>query len=231
MRLSVIIPAINEQAFIASAVWSAIQAGATEVIAVDGGSSDDSVDEARQAGATVVTASPGRAKQMNHGAGLSTGTVVLFLHADCRLPPDAAGNIKLALAAGFTWGYFRQRIDSPGLKFRLLEFGNGMRAKYLRCVFGDQALWVTRESFLSAGGFPEMPLMEDVAISRQLRKSSPPARINLPLYVSPRRWQQHGVIRQTLRNWTIQLRYLLGAKPVDLARSYRRHDSQPDPDQ
>ncbi len=225
MRLSVIIPAINEQAFISAAVQSAFDAGAAEVIVVDGGSSDDTIPEAKHCGAKVVSTSPGRARQMNHGARLSCGTVVLFLHADCRLPLGSAAAVERAIQAGSQWGFFRQRIDGTSLAYRLLESGNRLRAQLLRRVFGDQAMWATREMFESVGGFPDEPLMEDVIISRGLGRKFRPAEIKLPLPVNARRWKKYGVVRQTLRNWWIQIRFLMGAKPVDLSRSYRRHDA------
>jgi hypothetical protein len=146
------------------------------------------------------------------------------------LPANVGKQILDAVGAGHEWGFFRQHIDSPGLLFRLLEFGNGIRARYLRRVFGDQAMWVTRSAFESVDGFPDEPLMEDVTISRRLGKRSRPFPISHRVVVNPRRWKKNGIIRQTLRNWLIQFRFLLGAKPADLACSYSRHDSQSDRD-
>jgi rSAM/selenodomain-associated transferase 2 len=220
-RLSVVIPALNEQENIGQAIESARRFGSNEIIVVDGGSSDKTVDLATQAGAIVKTTEPGRAKQMNHGAAVCSGTVVLFLHADNQLPAGGRQFLDRALDAGAKWGCLRQRIDSSRRIYRMIERGNTLRARILGRVFGDQALWVTRTAFENAGSFPDWPLMEDVALSKRLRSVSRPAILKQAVTVSPRRWEQNGMIRQTLRNWSLQIRYLLGTRPEKLARLYR----------
>jgi rSAM/selenodomain-associated transferase 2 len=218
--ISVVIPAIDEEAVIATAVRSAFQAGATEVIVVDGGSADKTCKVATEAGASkIVRSLPGRGIQMNSGAFVAERDWLLFLHADNQLDEQSLNQI--CEHPDYTWGAFRQCIDSPQKIFRVIEWGNALRAKYRGVPFGDQAIFVRRSVFKKQGGFAEVSLMEDVDLSKRLRKIAPPLLLEGPLTISPRRWQQHGVVRQTLRNWCIQLSYALGASPESLKRWYR----------
>jgi len=225
-KVSVIIPTMNEELRVARAVGSATAAGAFETIVADGGSTDRTTEVAAAQGATIVRSSPGRAAQQNAGAAAATGDVLLFLHADNWL---AAGAIRqVAAAAGrpsFVAGSFRQQIDSPGLRFRLLEFGNGLRAKYLGAPYGDQSIFVRRASFRQIGGFPETLLMEDLLIMRQLRRQAWPLLLAGPVYVDARRWHKRGVMRQTLTNLWLTAALTCGVNPDRLARFYPRHDA------
>ncbi len=227
MRISVIIPTWNEAANIAAAVDSAWQAGAAETIVAEGGSSDGTDAICRGLKCRVVAAVRGRASQLNAGALEATGDVLLFLHGDNRLGgDDIAGQIESALASPRRQhGALRQRIDAPGMAYRCLERGNAERVRWLGLPYGDQAVFVRREVFFEHGGFPAEPLLEDLLLMRRLRRFAWPALVDGPVIVSPRRWQQHGVIRQTLRNWSILARHACGARPAELARHYRRHDS------
>lgn len=228
MSLSVVIPAVNEADRIASAVGSSLAFGASESLVVDGGSSDRTASLAAAAGARVLTSPAGRAIQMNHGFANSSGAVVLFLHADSRLPENGRQQLDQAVQNGAAWGCLSQRIEGRHWLFRPIESGNRMRARWLHRVFGDQALWATRSAFQSAGGFPDVPLMEDILISRALsRNSGSPAVLPCQVITSARRWQQRGILRQTLENWSLQIRFALGTSPHDLARHYRRHDRPP----
>jgi len=221
-RISVIIAALNEREMIAGAIRSAWDAGAAEVLVADGGSTDQTAALATQAGAVVIAGPPGRARQQNLAARSAQGDVLLFLHADARLPADALQTIDDHPDAIF--GGFRQRIDAPGAGFRWLEWGNHQRAVWLGLVYGDQAIFVARETFERLGGFPELPLMEDYVLSRTLRREAWPQMLPGPVTTSPRRWLQFGILRQTWRNWWIILRFHLGVSPEKLAGSYRRHD-------
>lgn len=221
-RISVIIPALNEHEMIAGAIRSAWDAGAAEVLVADGGSTDQTAAIAAQEGAIVIACPAGRARQQNHAAQSAQGNVLLFLHADARLPADALRSIEEQPDAVF--GGFRQRIDAPGVGFRLLEWGNYQRAVWLGLVYGDQAIFVAREMFERAGRFPDLPLMEDYVLSRSLRREAWPRMLAGPVTTSPRRWLRFGILRQTWRNWWIILRFHLGVSPVKLANSYRRHD-------
>jgi len=222
----VIIPTWNEAANVAAAIDSAWRAGAAEVIVADGGSDDGTADIARGLRCTILSAPRGRAVQQNAGAGAATGDVLLFLHADNRLgADDIAAQIEAALTdSRRCHGAMRQRIDAGGLAYRWLEKGNAARTSWLGLPYGDQALFIRRQKFLELGGFPGEPLMEDLLLMRRLRKVAWPALIAGPVVVSPRRWQRHGVIGQTLRNWWLLARLACGSRPADLARHYRRHD-------
>ncbi|MEX1042527.1 MAG: TIGR04283 family arsenosugar biosynthesis glycosyltransferase [Pirellulaceae bacterium] len=221
-RISVIIAALNEREMIAGAIRSAWDAGAAEVLVADGGSTDPTASLAAQAGAVVIACPPGRAHQQNLAARSAHGDVLLFLHADARLPADGLRSITDHPDAVF--GGFRQRISAPGVGFRLLEWGNYQRAKWLGLVYGDQAIFVARETFERVGGFPELPLMEDYVLSQTLRREAWPRMLPGPVTTSPRRWLRFGILRQTWRNWWIILRFHLGVSPERLAKSYRRHD-------
>lgn len=218
--VSVVIPCLNEAENVAAAIGSAFDAGAIEVIVCDGGSDDGTESRARASGATAIVRSiPGRGIQMNAGATFAHGEFVLFLHADSRL---TAGCLEQVVTAdGAEWGGFRQRIDSPRGVFRLIERGNAARVRWRRLPFGDQAIFVRRSLFKRVGGFPEVPLMEDVELARRLRPAGPPRLLEGPVVTSPRRWEQTGVVRQTLRNWKIQIAYAAGVPPDTLRDWYR----------
>lgn len=227
MRISVIIPALNEVGYVARAVASAWRAGASEVLVADGGSSDATQRLAAAAGAMVINSPPGRAVQQNAAARCATGDVLLFLHADNWLAPAAGEQVHAALAGSDrVHGAFRQWIDASDRIYRWLERGNAERVRWCGLPYGDQAIFIRRAAFESAGGWPEVPLMEDVILMRNLRRQAWPLLLSGPVHVSPRRWQRHGVIRQTLRNWRLLLNFSLGVSPEQLAAQYRRHDAQ-----
>lgn len=228
--ISVIIPTLFEEEGVASAIESAWAAGANQVIVADGGSSDETVRIARQRHAEVVVSEPGRGIQQNAGAAMATGDVLLFQHADCRLGPACLDQLREALIRDETlvFGGFRQRIDAADRKYRWLEHGNALRVRALGLVYGDQAIFVRRERFDQVGGFPSIPLMEDVSLIRRLRQSGDRPRLLAgPIEVSARRWQRTGVVAQTVRNWTLLWAYFCGVPPGTLIRFYPRHDDNP----
>ena len=217
--VSVVIPTLNEQGFISLAVHSARQAGAEQIIVVDGGSTDGTREIATDAGASQVLSSPvGRGTQLNRGAALTDRDFLLFLHADCHLGPECLRQI--CAQTGVVWGAFRQRIDSPRHPFRWIEWGNAMRVRYRGLPFGDQAMFVHRGAFNRQGGFDEIPLMEDLALSRRMRLIAKPVLLDGPVTISARRWIERGVIQQTFKNWSLQMGYSIGVSPEKLSRWY-----------
>ncbi|QDT09493.1 TIGR04283 family arsenosugar biosynthesis glycosyltransferase [Planctomycetes bacterium K23_9] len=218
--ISVVIPALNEQDSIGACIQSAFAAGATEVIVADGGSQDATATRATEAGATkVIRSLPGRGTQLNSGATFASKEYVLFLHADNRLSENCLQQI--CLCTDVVWGAFGQSIDSDRFVFRLLEKGNALRVKWRGLPFGDQAIFVRRSTYKQQGGFDEIPLMEDVQFSKLMRRIAKPTFLPGPITISARRWQKTGVVRQTLRNWKIQLAHRCGVSPQRLRKWYR----------
>lgn len=221
--VSVIIPAIDEAVAIGAAIDSAQTAGADEVILADGGSGDATVEIAESRGAQVVCSAPGRGVQQNAGARQASGDVMLFLHADCCLPPSGLLELRQQLVrTEAVGGWFRQRIDDPRRIYRWIEAGNDLRARRLRWAYGDQAIFVRSAVFRAIGGFPEIPLMEDLYLMKRLKSEGQMICLEPPLTVSARRWKQRGTVIQTLRNWSMLLAVHLGVSPQTLARHYPR---------
>ncbi|MGB1925334.1 MAG: TIGR04283 family arsenosugar biosynthesis glycosyltransferase [Rubripirellula sp.] len=221
-EISVVIPAINEELQIGLAIQSAQNAGAGEVIVVDGGSQDNTVSEAITAGATkVVHSLPGRGVQLNSGAALVTTSqkVILFLHADNRLHKDCLNQI--CEQQNVIWGAFRQNINSRRFIYRIIEYGNALRVSVRKLPFGDQAIFVRKDVYEKRGGFEEIPLMEDVSFSIKMRRMSKPRLLAGPIEVNCRRWQKKGVLPQTLQNWILQFAYSIGVRPEVLRQWYR----------
>jgi rSAM/selenodomain-associated transferase 2 len=220
MSISVIIPTLNEAARIEATIARTRALGACEIIVADGGSSDGTRE--RAAGADLVLDTPrGRAVQQNAGAAAASGDVLLFLHADCWPEPGALEAIEAALANARTvGGCFRQTIDAPGVAYRLLECGNALRVRTLGWAYGDQGLFVRRDVFTALGGFPELPLMEDLYLTKQLKRAGRFRLLPQRIHVSPRRWERTGILRQTLRNWRLIALAHCGVSPERLAREY-----------
>ena len=224
-HVSVIIPTLNEAPRVLRAIKSAWVSGADQVIVADGGSSDDTRQVAAAADAIVLTCQRGRAAQQNAGADVAHGDVLLFLHADNWLAKSAIAELGDAYRASEPFaGAFRQKIDAPGLSFRLLEWGNGWRVRLFRQPYGDQGIFVNSRLFRAVGRFPDVPLMEELLLMRRIRATVRPVLLNGPIHVDARRWQQQGILRQTLHNWSLLARYLCGVSPQRLASAYPNHD-------
>jgi rSAM/selenodomain-associated transferase 2 len=221
VRISVVIPAVNEAAAL-PATLAALGGEADEVLVVDGGSDDATVAVARAAGATVLAAPRGRGSQLAAGGAAARGDVVLFCHADCLLPPGWAGAIRRALGAdpGAVGGAFRLGIASPRRALALVAATANLRSRLTGHPYGDQALFVRRETYRRVGGFAPLPLMEDIDLCRRLRRVGRLAHLELAVRVSPRRWEREGVVRSTLRNWSLAALFYLGADPARLKRWY-----------
>ena len=225
-KLSVIIPALNEAEAIAVTLGSLaeLRGRGHEVILVDGGSSDGTVSLARGLADRIVLAPAGRAGQMNAGARAASGEILLFLHADSRLPEAADRLVLQGLAAsGLAWGRFDVRIAGSHPLLRAVEAMMNLRSRLTHICTGDQGIFVRRETFDAAGGYPAQVLMEDIAISSRLRRLSAPLCLRQPCLTSARRWESRGVLRTVVLMWWLRLQYALGVAPARLARTYARH--------
>jgi rSAM/selenodomain-associated transferase 2 len=221
--LSIIMPVLEEAPLIVEAlqVLNPSRQRGVEVVVVDGGSRDDTIALARPHADCVISAPRGRAAQMNTGAASAHGDVLLFLHADTRLP-DGADTIVLngLKTSGRLWGRFDVRISGQSPVLALVAASMNWRSRLTGIATGDQAMFVTRTAFQAVGGFPEIPLMEDVALSRALKQVSAPLCLRARAITSGRRWEQHGIWRTILLMWRLRLAYFLGGEPAILARRY-----------
>ena len=223
-RLSVVIPALNEAAGIQATLvaLAPLVARGAQLLVADGGSTDNTVALAQAGGAQVVHVPRGRALQMNAGAQHASGDILLFLHADTRLPPDADRLIVQALASGAqVWGRFDVRIEGRPRMLRVIAACMNRRSRWTGIATGDQALFMTRAEFDAVGGFPAQPLMEDIAMSERLLRRSRPACLRERVVTSGRRWETRGVWRTVLLMWRLRLAYWRGAAPEHLAELYR----------
>ncbi len=223
IALSIIIPCLNEAGGIVAAVerLQPLRRRGVEVIVVDGGSSDDSVALAAPLADRVLAAPRGRASQMNAGAAVARSPVLMFLHADCSLPADGDRLIIDGLkAGGKQWGRFDVRLHGAHPLLGMIAFMMNSRSRLTGIATGDQGIFVTRGLFADAGGFPAIPLMEDIALSRILKSQSAPLCLRARITASGRRWDEHGMLRTMLLMWRLRLAYFLGADPADLALRY-----------
>lgn len=219
--LSIIVPALNEAGGIGAclAALQALRHRGAEIILVDGGSTDDTCARVRAQVDQLLHSASGRAMQMNTGAAAATGEVLVFLHADTFLPAHA-DHILAGCASALTWGRFDVRLDDHHPAFRLIETLMNLRSRLTGIATGDQAMFVGRRLFALAGGFPVIPLMEDVRLSKTLRRYRRPLCLRPPVVSSSRRWRQHGIAATVVRMWCLRLAHTLGVPPEQLARHY-----------
>jgi rSAM/selenodomain-associated transferase 2 len=219
-RLAAVVPALDEAAGIAHCVRPLL-AEADEVIVVDGGSADATAALAREAGARVVVAERGRASQMNAGARETRADVLVFVHADTRMPPGWRAAVDAALAGPSRWGRFDVRLDSDRPLLALVGAMMNLRSRATGIATGDQAIFVAHDAWRACGGFPPIRLMEDVEVSRRLKRAAgPPACLRLRVRVSARRWETRGVLRTIVQMWLLRAMYFFGASPAMLHRLY-----------
>lgn len=220
--VSIIMPVLNEAETIAEALvpLQTLRAHGAEVIVVDGGSCDATLAQARAGCDLAISAPRGRACQMNAGALHARADILLFLHADTRLPEATIPSIRYALGLGETWGRFDVRITGAHRMLRVVAQMMNWRSRLTGIATGDQAIFVTRSAFEAVLGFPDQPLMEDIALSTELKFHGRPACLRERVLTSGRRWEKHGVWRTILLMWRLRTAYAFGADPARLARRY-----------
>jgi len=222
-KISIIIPVLNEANTINGVLARILGASNLEVIVADGGSQDETVALAQSVGVKVIAATGGRASQMNAGAAVATGSILLFLHADTHLPPAFDTFVRqVLLDTGTIAGAFELRIDAELWGIRLIEKMVNLRSHFLSLPYGDQAIFLKASIFKKIGGFPNLPIMEDFELMRRLKRYGKIAIAPAPVLTSGRRWQKLGVVRTTLINQLIIIGYFLGVPPAKLARWYQQ---------
>lgn len=230
VAISVVIPVLHEQERIGRLIQLLKGQGAgvkgqdfwkLEIIVVDGDPDGSTINVITDPTVVRLTAPQGRGMQLAAGAALASGETILMLHADTELPANGLGLIVDAAKQGTCWGAFRLGIAGRGIGYRVIERMVDIRCRLFSLPYGDQAVFVTRSRLEQAGGIPQIPLMEDVALARSLMQHCGPCKL-LPLRVqtSPRRWQKDGILKRTVKNWWLLARYLSGADPADLTKEY-----------
>lgn len=220
-RISIILPCLNEATIAASRLRALqpLRADGHELILVDGGSSDGTPRIAADLVDLCLSSPRGRASQMNRGAARASGDILWFLHLDSTLPPGAAQQL-LSAAETNGWGRFNVRLSGTRPVFRLIETLMNLRSCITGIATGDQGVFVRRSMFQAVGGFPDIVLMEDIALSRRLKRQGRPSCVRVELGTSSRRWESHGILRTVLLMWSLRLGYFLGVSPDRLIRLY-----------
>lgn len=221
-ELCIVIPVLDEAGQLAPALarLQGFRRRGVRLVVVDGGSVDGTLATARGLCDLALVAPRGRASQMNAGARALPATAYLFLHADTRLPDNADSLIRAAWGTGPVWGRFDVRIESRRPVLRLVSLAMNLRSRWTGIATGDQAIFVQQDAFRAVGGYPDIALMEDVAISRALKRLGRPACLQQVVQPSARRWQRHGVLKTIWLMWRLRAAYFFGADPRQLARQY-----------
>jgi rSAM/selenodomain-associated transferase 2 len=221
--LSIIIPVLDEAAVIADALaaLAPCRSRGAELIVVDGGRRDGTMGAAPPLADRVLAAPRARGAQMNAGAATAQGDVLVFLHADTRLPPDADRLILQGLArSNRVWGRFDVTIAGRSALLPVVAALMNLRSRLTGIATGDQTMFATRDAFARAGGFPDIALMEDIVLSGRLKRIGRPVCLAARATTSGRRWDEHGVLRTIVTMWRLRLAFFLGAEPTRLARRY-----------
>ncbi len=220
--LSIVIPVLDEAPRLGDLLreLQPLRRAGVELVVVDGGSRDGTPQNAMPLADRVIDAPRGRARQMNAGAAASRGDILLFLHADTVLPPGGAAAVMAAIDGGARWGRFDVRIAGQAPLLRIVARMMNWRSRLSGIATGDQAIFVRRELFERVGGYPDLPLMEDIRLSATLKRLAPPACLREQVTTSGRRWEQHGVLRTILLMWWLRAAFFFGASPTWLARLY-----------
>jgi rSAM/selenodomain-associated transferase 2 len=221
-HLCIVIPVLDEARTLGQRLGALelMRRRGARVVVVDGGSQDDTFSIAREHADLALIAPRGRASQMNAGAAACPADVLLFLHADTVLPAYADRAVHQAISSGRGWGRFDVHIDSSRNVLRVVATAMNLRSRWSGIATGDQAIFVQHELFWRVGGYPELPLMEDIAICRLLKQHSHPACLRERVTTSARRWERHGVWRTIFLMWRLRAAYFMGADPRQLAVQY-----------
>ncbi len=214
--ITIIVPLLNEADIAEALVEHLVSLEVEQVVIVDGGSTDATPEIMQAAGFDVIQSSASRAKQMNAGANKATQTTLLFLHADTRLPQS----YKAEVAKSSVWGRFDVCFDDPSGGMSMIAFFMNLRSRISSVATGDQAIFINKSVFESIGGFPDFPIMEDVALSKRLRQLHRPYNSRLRVTTSARRWQQHGVVKTVFKMWWYRLAYFFGLSPHRIKEGY-----------
>ncbi|WP_426417621.1 TIGR04283 family arsenosugar biosynthesis glycosyltransferase [Aestuariirhabdus sp. LZHN29] len=225
MQISIIVPVLNEAPSIVESLkrLQAMRKLGHEVILVDGGSKDQTIPLATPWVDSIHRSDTGRARQMMVGASKAKGELLLFLHADTCLPAAAESLLTEACSRG-DWGRFDLRLSGRHWLFPVIAWFINHRSRWSGVATGDQAIFVRRTLFEAVGGFADIPLMEDIELSKRLKRVVAPVCIGIPLITSSRRWESHGVFKTIVLMWKLRLLYFLGVSPRSIARQYRNHD-------
>ncbi len=220
---SIIIPVLNEATNIVDALENLqpLRLQGAEIIVCDGGSEDGTLALAKAGADQVVVSKRGRSRQMNAGAAVARGEILIFLHADTRLPPEALARVQQGLAhPNHCWGRFDVKLSGAQPLLRVVEFFINLRSRLSGIATGDQAIFLSQKAFMEVNGFPDIPLMEDISMSCALKRLAAPLCLREKVTTSSRRWEEHGVIRTVLLMWWLRLSYAFGGDPAGLARRY-----------
>jgi len=221
-RISIVIPALNEDKDIGRLLESLqpLRKAGHEVILVDGGSCDGTAQIAEPFVDQLLSSAPGRARQMNAGAAAAGGDILWFLHADTELPVGAAEAVINGVASTASWGRFDVQLSGQHPLLRMVAFMMNLRSRWTAIATGDQAIFVRKNVFTDVGGLPDIPLMEDIVLSKRLKKVGKPLCLRMRLITSSRRWEKRGIWRTILLMWWLRLLFVLGVSPKRLAQWY-----------
>lgn len=222
-RISVIVPALDEAGIIETTLRSLqpVREAGGEVLLVDGGSRDGTIERARPWADRILVAPQGRARQMNAGAAAAIGDTLWFVHADTHADPAATDDLRAVIGKGGEWGRFGVRLSGRRPLYRVVAALMNLRSCLTGIATGDQGIFVRRDAFTAVGGFPDIPLMEDIALSRALRRRGRPCCLPVRLTTSSRRWEKRGPWRTIIGMWRLRWAYWRGVDPAELARRYR----------